>query len=254
MGGKKTGLEGEKRTRKRAASREGKLKRPGRLHRALGLVLRWGLYVAGGVILWVGAYTVINPPGGFYMAAEWVRLGGIERDWVDMDEISPHLARAVIAAEDAKFCDHFGFDIEAIQQALEHNERSRRVRGASTITQQVAKNVFLWHGRSWVRKGFEAGFTVLIEAIWTKRRTLEVYLNTVEFGPGIFGAEAAARHYFKRPAAELSLSQAARLAAVLPDPKDRDPRSGSGFMSRRASAIAGGAETIAAEGRDVCLE
>jgi len=217
-------------------------------------VLRWGLYAAGGVILWVGAYTVINPPGGFYMATEWVRLGGIERDWVDMDEISPQLARAVIAAEDAKFCDHFGFDIEAIQQALEHNERSRRVRGASTITQQVAKNVFLWHGRSWVRKGFEAGFTVLIEAIWTKRRTLEIYLNTVEFGPGIFGAEAAAEHYFKRPAAELSLGQSARLAAVLPDPKDRDPRSTSGFMSRRAAAIAGGAETLAAEGRAACIE
>jgi len=254
MGGKKTELAGERRTRRRAGNREGTRRRPGWLRRALRPVLRWGLYAAGGVILWVGAYTVINPPGGFYMATEWVRLGGIERDWVDMDEISPQLARAVIAAEDAKFCDHFGFDIEAIQQALEHNERSRRVRGASTITQQVAKNVFLWHGRSWVRKGFEAGFTVLIEAIWTKRRTLEIYLNTVEFGPGIFGAEAAAEHYFKRPAAELSLGQSARLAAVLPDPKDRDPRSTSGFMSRRAAAIAGGAETLAAEGRAACIE
>jgi len=254
MGSKKTGLEGEKRARKRGGSRDGKRHRPGRLRRALAVLLRWGIYAAGGAILWVGAYTVINPPGGFYMATEAVRLGGVERDWVDMDEISPHLARAVMAAEDANFCDHYGFDLEAIRKAFEHNAGSGRVRGASTISQQVAKNAFLWHGRSWIRKGLEAGFTVLIEAIWTKRRTLEIYLNTVEFGPGIFGAEAAARHYYKRPAAELSRAQAARLAAVLPDPKDRDPRSGSGFLQRRAASIAGGAETLLAEGRAACID
>jgi monofunctional biosynthetic peptidoglycan transglycosylase len=206
------------------------------------------------VILWVGAYTVINPPGGYYMAAEWWRLGAIERDWVDLEEITPDLARAVMAAEDANFCDHWGLDFDAIEQALEASEKGRRLRGASTISQQVAKNLFLWHGRSWLRKGLEAGFALAIEAIWTKRRILEVYLNVAEFGEGVFGVEAAAQHYFKLPAAELTLGRAARLAAILPDPKGRDPRARSAFMNRRAAAIADGARTLAGEGRAGCVE
>lgn len=221
-----------------------------RLLRLLRWPLRWLAYGLTAILLWVAAYAVINPPGGFYMLSEWIRLGGIERDWADLDEISPHLGRAVMAAEDARFCEHWGFDLEAIGEALEARGRGR-VRGASTISQQVAKNVFLWHGRSWLRKGLEAGFTVLIEALWTKRRILEVYLNIAEFGEGVFGAEAAARHYFGRPASELTLSQAARLAAVLPSPKKRDPRGGT--VARRAGAIAEGARTLEASGRDGCV-
>ena len=228
-----------------------KARRRGLFRRLLARPLRWLGYALAAVILWVGAYTVIPPLGGYYMASEWWRLGDIQRDWVGMDAISPHLARAVMAAEDAKFCDHWGFDIEQIEKALAERARGR-VRGASTISQQVAKNVFLWHGRSWLRKGLEAGFTLMIEAIWTKRRILEVYLNVAEFGEGVFGAEAAARHYWGKPAAELTLAQAARLAAVLPDPKDRNPRADSAFMNRRAAAIAQGAQTLDAEGRSAC--
>ena len=216
-------------------------------------LLRWFAYALAAAILWVGAYTIINPPGGYYLAAEWVRLGHIERDWRGLDDLSPHLARAVLAAEDANFCDHWGFDLKAIEQAITANEQGKRVRGASTISQQVAKNLFLWHGRSWLRKGLEAGFTVLIEAIWTKRRIVEVYLNIAEFDAGVFGAQAAARHYFNRDAAALTLDQAARLAAVLPDPKGRVPGATTAYMNRRAAAIAEGARTLEGEGRAGCV-
>ncbi len=230
-----------------------KRKRRGLLRR----LFRWSVRAAGlavlMAILWVGAYRVINPPGGIYMAAEAVRLGGIKRHWVDLDEISLHLARAAMAGEDARFCDHSGFDFEAIRAAMDANERGERVRGASTISQQVSKNVFLWHQRSWVRKGLEAGFTVLIELLWPKERILEVYLNVAEFDEGVFGAEAAARHYFGRPASELSLTQAARLAAVLPSPKKRSASRPSAYVKRRASRIAAGARTLEAEGRDGCV-
>jgi monofunctional biosynthetic peptidoglycan transglycosylase len=203
-------------------------------------------------VLWVGAYRVINPPGGIYMASEAVRLGGVTRDWVDLDQMSPNLPRAAMAAEDARFCDHSGFDFEAIRAALEANERGGRVRGGSTISQQVAKNVFLWHQRSWVRKGLEAGFTVLIELLWPKDRILEVYLNVAEFDEGIFGVEAASRHYFGRQATGVTLTQAARLAAVLPSPKTRSAARPSGFVQRRGRQIAAGARTLQAEGRDKC--
>lgn len=203
--------------------------------------------------LWVLAYRFVDPPGGIYMLSEWHRLGSIQRSWRDMDEISPRLARAAMAGEDARFCDHFGFDFAAIQAALEANERGGRTYGASTITQQVAKNVFLWHERSWLRKGLEAGFTVLIELTWPKRRIMEVYLNTVEFDEGVFGAEAAAQHHFGRPAVALTPTQAARLAAVLPSPKKRNAGRPSAGVSRRAARIADGAATLEATGRDGCL-
>jgi len=139
-------------------------------------------------------------------------------DWVPMDDIAPTMALAVIAAEDQKFPDHWGFDLDAIQAAAVHNERSQRVRGASTISQQTAKNLLLWNGRSWMRKGLEAGVTLAMEGIWTKRRILTVYLNIAEFGAGTFGVEAAAQRYFHKPAARLTPSEAALLAAVLPNP------------------------------------
>jgi monofunctional biosynthetic peptidoglycan transglycosylase len=140
-------------------------------------------------------------------------------NWVSLDKIAPVMGTAVIAAEDQNFPDHFGFDLEAIQRALGHNGRSARTRGASTLTQQTAKNLFLWSSRSWLRKGVEAYFTVLLEICWDKRRILETYLNIVEFGDGIYGVEAAAQHYFRKPASRLSREEAAILAAVLPNPR-----------------------------------
>lgn len=140
-------------------------------------------------------------------------------DWVSMDDISPWMGLAVIAAEDQKFPDHWGIDFGAIEKALAYNERNEnRVRGASTISQQTVKNLFLWDGRSWVRKGLEAGLTLVTETVWSKRRILTVYLNIAEFGEGIFGVEAAARHYFKKSARQLTQAEAALLAAVLPNP------------------------------------
>lgn len=227
---------------------------PGRLGRWLlrtavrGIV--WGGVLAG---IWVAAYGVVNPPGGLYMLAERQRLGGIEHAWAGLDEISPWLVRSVVAAEDARFCDHGGFDFPAIAAAMRANRAGGPVHGASTLTQQVAKNVFLWHGRSWLRKGLEAGFTVLIEALWSKARIVEVYLNTAEFGTGLFGATAAARGHFGVPAGRLTADQAARLAVVLPNPASRDPKALGPRLSRRAGAVAAGARLLAASGRDGCV-
>ncbi|MHA6634666.1 monofunctional biosynthetic peptidoglycan transglycosylase [Citrobacter farmeri] len=140
-------------------------------------------------------------------------------DWVSMDEISPWMGLAVIAAEDQTFPDHWGFDVAAIEKALSHNERNEnRIRGASTLSQQTVKNLFLWEGRSWLRKGLEAGLTVGVETVWSKKRILTVYLNIAEFGEGVFGVEAAAQRYFGKPASRLTQSEAALLAAVLPNP------------------------------------
>ena len=227
--------------------------RPGVLRRVLRWPVRIVLWLVVGAVVWVLAYRVIDPPGGIYLAREWIRLGGVARDWRDLDGISPYLARSVVAAEDARFCAHWGIDVEAVADAVEANANGRRLRGGSTITQQVAKNVFLWHGRSWVRKGLEAGFALLIETTWPKWRILEVYLNVVEFDAGVFGAEAAAQHYFKRPADKLTETQAARLAAVLPDPKRRDPTRATSYMARRGASIVSGARTMEAEGRDRCF-
>ncbi|WP_340609649.1 monofunctional biosynthetic peptidoglycan transglycosylase [Xenorhabdus bharatensis] len=149
-----------------------------------------------------------------------INLSYVSRSvWVDQDQISPYIALAVIAAEDQRFPEHWGFDFSAIKMAVEHNKKDqKRIRGASTITQQTAKNLFLWEGRSWVRKGLEAGMAMGLELMWSKKRILTVYLNIAEFGRGIFGVEAASRHYFGKPASRLTASEAALLAAVLPNP------------------------------------
>ncbi|MET0361892.1 MAG: monofunctional biosynthetic peptidoglycan transglycosylase, partial [Sphingobium sp.] len=146
---------------------------------------------------------------------------GIVKDWTSLDEMDPNMARAAIAAEDAKFCAHHGFDVDAIAKAAIHNASGGRIRGGSTISQQTAKNVFLFQGGGFVRKGFEAWFTVLIEAIWGKRRIMEVYLNVAETGIGTYGAQAGAIRYFRHGADRLSRSEAARIAAILPLPKKR---------------------------------
>lgn len=160
-------------------------------------------------------------------------------DWVDLEAISPHAAIAVIAAEDQLFPFHAGFDFDSIREAVRHNAKGRKVRGASTITQQVAKNLFLWSGRSYLRKGLEAWFTVLIELMWPKERILEVYLNVAEFGRAVYGVEAAARQYFRKPAARLTRREAATLAAVLPNPKVMRADRPSGYVARRRDRILG---------------
>lgn len=160
-----------------------------------------------------------------------------QHQWLAIEKMSPHLLQAVVAAEDQKFLQHHGFDVVAIEKALAFNARSKKVRGASTISQQTAKNVFLWTGRSWLRKGLESGFTVLIEGAWGKQRILEVYLNSIEFGPGVFGVEAAAQRYFNTSAAKLSRSQAALLAAVLPNPHRLLVKAPSAYVRKRQQWI-----------------
>lgn len=161
----------------------------------------------------------------------------LQRSWRPWSELPDDLKMAVIAAEDQKFAEHWGFDVAAIRAALAHNEQGGSLRGASTLSQQVAKNLFLWQGRSWVRKGLEAWYTVLVEALWPKRRILEVYVNTAEFGDGIYGAQAAARSYWRIDAARLSDAQSARLAAVLPSPRRYSAVRPGPYVQRRAAWI-----------------
>lgn len=212
--------------------------------------LRWAaLLVIGLPLALVAALSAWAPPTTPYAAAEARRLGGIEREWVPMERIAPAMARAAVAAEDAEFCRHWGFDVSALRLAIADGGR----RGASTISQQTAKNVFLWQGRSWPRKALEAALTPLVELLWSKRRILEVYLNVAEFGEGVFGVEAAAREAFGVPAADLTPIQAARLAAVLPAPKARDAADLPPELEARARAILDGAETIRRDGRAACF-
>ena len=212
--------------------------------------LRWvGLAVIALPLVLIGALAVVPPPTTPYAAAEARRLGGVERAWVPMEAIAPAMARAAVAAEDANFCRHWGFDVRALRAAIAEGG----ARGASTISQQTVKNVFLWQGRSWPRKAIEAALTPLAELVWTKRRILELYLNVAEFDEGVFGVEAAARHHFGVPASELTPIQAARLAAVLPAPKARDAGAPSEALEARARAILDGAETIRRDGRADCF-
>ena len=193
---------------------------------------------------------VVNPPTTIYMSQESRRLGGVDYEWVSIDEVAPVMARAVVAAEDANFCQHWGFDLRAIKTAI----AAGGARGASTISQQTVKNVFLWHGRNYTRKAMEALMTPLVEAVWSKRRIVEVYLNVAEFDEGVFGVEAASRHYFGIGPEALSATQAARLAAILPSPKTRSASRPSNYIRKRASQIIDGAATIRADGRSACFE
>ena len=162
----------------------------------------------------------INPPVTLTQLSSWIRGDGLKRDYVDYDEMSSNIKLAVISSEDQIFPDHDGFDWKSIEKAMKYNQKKPgRIRGASTISQQVAKNVFLWQGRDWIRKGLEVYFTKMIEWIWGKRRILEMYLNVIEMGRGIYGIEAASQSYFKKPAKNLSRLQAAMIAACLPNPK-----------------------------------
>lgn len=213
----------------------------------------WALRGLLGLAAFYGAliliFAVLPVPTNIYQLQESVRLGGIDRDWVGWDEIAPEMALSVVAAEDANFCLHWGFDMKAIRLAIAEGGN----RGASTLSQQAVKNVFLWHGRSWLRKAAEGVLTPVVELVWTKRRILHVYMNVAEFGEGVFGVEAAAQHWFGVSAADLTPTQAARLAAVLPDPKTRNPANPGPLVRRRTASILSGAETIAADGRASCF-
>jgi monofunctional glycosyltransferase len=209
---------------------------------------RWPLWLALVAIvattLQVLVLRFVDPPFSMVMvvrqAGAWTGGGRdvrIAYEWRDLERIAPALPLAVIAAEDQRFATHRGFDLEAIEQARRHNARGGRLRGASTISQQVAKNLFLWEGRSWVRKGIEAWYTVLIELLWPKTRILEVYVNIAEFGDGVYGAQAAARRYFGRDASRLDPAQAARLAAVLPSPRRYSATRPGPYVQRRAAQI-----------------
>jgi monofunctional glycosyltransferase len=206
--------------------------------------------VAAFYALLIVAFAVFPPPINLYQIGESWRLGGIRKDWVPMNEIAPVMARAAVAAEDANFCLHWGFDMAAIRAVVEEGGSG----GASTISQQTVKNVYLWHARSYVRKAMEALLTPVVELVWTKRRILEVYLNVAEFAEGVFGIQAAAQFYFGVDARDLTAVQAARLAAVLPDPKDRNAVNPGPEVRRRARQILAGADTIAADGRAACFQ
>lgn len=197
----------------------------------------------------VVALRVINPPITHTIWAEQRRLGEVQRQWIPLEEIPPVLARSVVAAEDANFCAHWGFDMAAIRAALREGAR----RGGSTLTQQTVKNVFLWQNRSWLRKALEAFITPMVEAAWPKHRIIEIYLNVAEFDEGVFGVEAAAWHYFRKMPADLTAKQAARLAVVLPNPKGRNAADLPPDLLRRVSRVMDGAATIQADGRASCL-
>jgi monofunctional biosynthetic peptidoglycan transglycosylase len=217
-------------------------------------VLRWArLGLLGALALFllsVVAYRFFPPPTTLTILQLGWRTGGVERQWLPIEDMPVTLRRAALAAEDARFCLHWGFDMAAIRAALEDGG----ARGASTISQQVVKNVWLWQGRSWPRKALEALITPLMEALWPKRRILEVYLNVAEFDEGVFGVDAGAYRYFSKIPAELSLREAALLVAVLPDPDDRDAGDPSARLRARAAAIEDGARTLERDGRAACIE
>jgi monofunctional biosynthetic peptidoglycan transglycosylase len=198
-------------------------------------------------------HAVVPPIATILMVRESLAGHGMDYRWRSLDQISPHLVTSAIAAEDARFCRHSGFDIEAIEKALKANENGGKIRGGSTISQQTAKNVFLWPGRDWVRKGLEAGYTVLIEVVWPKRRIMEVYLNVAEMGPGVFGAEAAARHWFGKSARDLTPSEAARIAAILPSPRRYNAGAPGPYVRRRAARVQANARIVRNEGLAACV-
>ncbi len=199
-------------------------------------------------------YRFVPPPITILMVERLIEGRGLDRRWVPLSDIPPSMVRAVIASEDSRFCRHHGFDLHAIDAALAHNQaRPGKIRGGSTISQQTAKNVFLWPQRSWVRKGAEAWFTVLIEALWGKSRIMAVYLNTVEMGPGVYGVEAAAMRYFHRPARDLSASEADRLAAILPSPLKWSVDAPGPYVRRRAGSIGARTGTVARDRLAACV-
>jgi monofunctional glycosyltransferase len=232
-------VDGDGKARVQAVAKVGSRKRRW-LRRLLLLPLAFVLVS----VLQVLVLRFVDPPFSAFMAARQVSAWAdgdwrtrIAYQWRDLDRMAPSLPLALVAAEDQNFPVHYGFDFKAIEKARRSNARGRKVRGASTISQQVAKNLFLWSGRSWVRKGVEAWYTVLIEALWPKRRILEVYANIAEFGDGVYGAQAASRRFFGKDANRLTAAESARLAAVLPSPRRYDARRPGPYVQRRSNGI-----------------
>lgn len=198
------------------------------------------IIITGG---WVFIFRFINPPVTWLMLQRGVerKMDGkdwkLEKRWVSYEDLSDNLKRAAIAGEDANFMEHVGFDIKAIRDAYKKNQAGKAMRGGSTISQQTAKNVFLWPGRSWIRKGFESYFTMLIELLWGKKRILEVYLNVIETGDGLYGADAATHKYFNKAPTSLTKRQAALIIAVLPNPRRWSPAKPTSYINRKANAI-----------------
>jgi monofunctional biosynthetic peptidoglycan transglycosylase len=204
-------------------------------------------------LLWVLAYRFINPPVTATMVGDVLAGRGATRDWMPIGEIDRDMVRAAIAGEDSKFCSHDGFDFEAIETAMQRNASGGRIRGGSTISQQTAKNAFLWQGGGYFRKGLEAWFTVLTEAMWPKQRIMEVYLNLAETGIGTYGVNAGAQRYFGHDASAMSRIEAARIAAVLPLPKKRGVVTPKGFTRRYGGTIAARIGVVARDGLDACV-
>ena len=204
-------------------------------------------------ILWVVAYRFVNPPITITMLGDIFTGRGAARDWMPIDKIDRDMVRAAIAAEDSKFCSHHGFDFEAIEDAMKRNASGGRIRGGSTISQQTAKNTFLWSGGGYARKGVEAWFTFLIEHLWGKQRIMEVYLNVGETGIGTYGVNAGSERYYGHDASAMSALEAARIAAVLPLPKERGAIAPQGFTRRYGNTIAARIGIVARDGLDACV-
>ena len=205
----------------------------------LTILFRVLLVLAAIPLLLTVAYRWIDPPGTPLMAIRWFGGTAVDHRPVPLAAVAPALPRAVIASEDNRFCTHHGIDFEAVQDALDEQEETGRLRGASTITMQVARNLFLWPGGGWLRKGLEAPLALAIDALWPKRRVMEVYLGIAEWGDGVFGAEAAAQRHFRKPAARLTRGEAARLAAVLPNPRRWNAAQPTAYIQRRTATIDG---------------
>jgi len=223
---------------------------PARIFRFLLKLILW---FVGLSLLWVAIYRFVPPPFTFTMMGDVMGGRSVTKDWMSLSDMDPNMARAAIAGEDGKFCSHSGFDAEAIASAMARNAQGGRIRGGSTISQQTAKNAFLWQGGGFFRKGIEAYFTVLIELIWGKRRIMEVYLNIAETGIATYGANAGSMRYFKHDASKLSPTEAARIAAVLPLPKKRAAITPAGFTRRYGNMIVRRMNVIRSDGLDSCL-
>ncbi|HEX7761858.1 MAG TPA: monofunctional biosynthetic peptidoglycan transglycosylase [Caulobacteraceae bacterium] len=240
------------RTTKRAPASAGRGGSALRFLRRLVVGLLMAL-IAGPPVM-VAVYRFVPPPLTILMIERLAQGQGLDHRWVPISRISPAMTRAVVASEDARFCQHHGFDFHAIQKAVAHNEaRPGKIRGGSTVSQQTAKNVFLWPDRSWVRKGLEAYFTVLIELVWGKQRIMEVYLNTVEMGPGVYGVEAASQHYFHHGAQSLSPAEASRLAAILPNPLKWNAGDPGPYVRRRTGRIDARSGAVGRDGLAACV-
>lgn len=238
---------------KRKQKKRRKKKKQNRFVRYAKLGVLGAFVLFAGSILWAAYYRLAPPPGTLIMAGRSLEGAKVTKHWTPLEDISPHLVTAVIAAEDTRFCLHGGIDFEAIDKALVESKNGKRLRGASTISQQTAKNAFFWNGGGWVRKGGEAWMTMVIEAFWPKRRIMEVYLNVAEWGDGLFGAEAAAQARFGKSARDLTPREAALLASVLPNPHKWRVDPPGPYVQKRTGTVRARMAQVRRDGLDACV-